>query len=198
AEERAQALRDWRSNCADEDPDLRLIYVEDAVTTQGGTIARICARSALKSDDPDARALGLRAALFMNDTLIIPFDTPMAYQEEISEAGDNEGAIERVNDDWKYVIDTYDDFGASFTFRKEDASLDSGSSEWTLQSQSGRFDENQSPIRIMVTSDSVRIDGRSFGNSLSINLTLDPVSGYLSGQAIYDGRGPYPVTVELL
>lgn len=197
AEERAQALKDWRANCSDDDPDLRLIYLEDAISVQGGTVARLCIREGLSSDDAETRALALRGALTLTDTLTIPFDMPLEYSNAVSAAGVDEDELDEIQRDWRETLHPFDGWGGMLTFKAEEVELFSTSSEWTLKMYSGRFNESQAPVRAVATGNGLKIDGVYFGNPIVVDLTLDP-SGSLVGEMMFDGEGPYPILADLL
>lgn len=197
AEDRAQALRDWRTNCAEEDPDLRLIYLEDAITSQSGTVARICVREGLKSSDAETRALALRGALTLTDTLSIPFDMPMDYSSELAAADGDEDELDDLERTWRDALKPYEGWSGMLTFKAEDVDLFSTSSEWTLKMYSGRYDERQAPVTAMATGNGLKIDGVYFGNPLVVDLTLGP-DGTLIGDMMFDGEGPFPIVADLL
>ena len=197
AEDRATTLRDWRINCADEDPDIRLIYLEDAISSQGGTIARVCIRSGLKSHDAETRALALRGALTLTDTLSLPFDMPMDYENALNETGGDEDALEELEKTWRDALKPYEGWGGMLTFKAEDVDLFSTSSDWTLKMYSGRFDERQAPVTAMATGDGLRIDGVYYGNPVVVNLSIGP-NGTLTGDMMFDGEGPFPIVADVL
>jgi len=197
AAERAAALKQWKADCSQEDPDLRLAYIEDAIINQGATVARLCARQALESKDPDTRALGLRAALAMTEVITFPFEMPVQYEKDMAIAlADDAEAVKNVENKYSYVKSGHKNFGGAFTFKQKKVSLEKASGEWFIKDEYGRFDDRYE-AQIVSTADTVRVEGSLNGDSITINLRLG-AGGLLTGEAVYDGHGPYPVIAELL
>lgn len=103
-QEKAAAIKEWRANCNDPDPDLRLAYLEAAIETKNQTIARVCIKQGLTSDNADTRNLALRAALASSERLTIQFSMPAAYHAELEKAGSDTNKQFKLNA--KYGSDT--------------------------------------------------------------------------------------------
>lgn len=197
AAERAAALKQWKADCSQEDPDLRLAYIEDAIVNQGATVARLCARQALESKDPDTRALGLRAALAMTDVLNLPFEMPIDYQKALAAAKEDDAeAVKEVQGDYSSTLYYHREFGSSFAFKQKKVELEKATTEWISKDRSGNFDPDNE-ARITSTAESIRIEGNISNRSITIDLQLKS-GGVLVGTAVLDGKGPYPVVAEIL
>nr|WP_321441487.1 hypothetical protein [uncultured Hyphomonas sp.] len=198
AAERAAALKQWKADCSQDDPELRLAYVEDAVVNQGATVARLCVREALKSDDPDARALGLRAALAMTEVLSFPFDMPVEYQKALA-AAKEEGPdeVEALDVSWRSTIKQHNELGGSFSFKQYKVSVEDTTTDWMTKNGYGKFGKDHQ-AKITTTADSIRIEG-TYGccDPVAIDLRLGP-GGMLTGSGMVDGLGPYPIVAEIL
>ncbi|KCZ94196.1 hypothetical protein [Hyphomonas johnsonii] len=198
AAERAAALKQWKADCSQEDPDLRLAYIEDAIVNQGATVARLCARQALESSDPDTRALGLRAALAMTEVLSLPFDMPIEYQTALAEAQkQGQDEVDAVNRKWSNALSLRKNLGGSFGFQQYRVSIESNTTEWLTKTYRGNFDKDEKS-KITSTADSVRIEG-TYGccDPVAIDLRLG-AGGVLSGTGMLDGIGPFPIVAEIL
>lgn len=197
AEQRAAALKEWRANCTTDDPDLRLIYVQDAIAAQDATIGRICTRAALDSENPEVRALGLRAALALNETITFRMEMPAAYLERVHAAGDDQDRIDKVKSDFRFELDTFTKYGGTYTIRSGKVSLGSGSSEWTPMSHNGQYYDGYK-LDAQATTSGIRLAGQDRLNSaISLDLDLEQ-GGFLVGTMTINSRGPYPVVAELL
>lgn len=95
--ERAAEIKEWRAQCQDPDPDLRLAIMEAAIDTGDQSIIRVCLRNALQDDSSDVRNLGLRAAIAAADKLVFTVEIPEHLDRAFKEAGDDERQWREIN-----------------------------------------------------------------------------------------------------
>lgn len=128
AEERAASLKQWRTNCADPDPVLRLAYMDQAIATEDTSILRICLREALESDDADVRNLGLRAAVASMERIVFETRMPLQLEAELAAAKGQDRRIAELNS--SRIADVYQRVKTGMAFQIEGANSSMTSSVW--------------------------------------------------------------------
>ena len=130
AQDRANKIKEWRENCNDPDPDLRLAFLESAIESGDATIMRTCVRQALTSDNVDMRNLGLRAALAMNERITFVMTLPDHVAEALAEAGTDSKKLNAVQRTYSYTIQPVESIGGIFTLVQSNAAITAPVSEW--------------------------------------------------------------------
>ncbi|MCJ2164676.1 MULTISPECIES: hypothetical protein [unclassified Pseudodesulfovibrio] len=199
AQERAGELVQWRENCNDPDPDLRLAYIENAISSGDVSIQRICIRCAVESDNADIKNLGLRAAIASLKQITFTVELPVEMQAKLQRAGDNKDEIQSVIDKNRNEFSGYNTIKNGLSFIITEATVPSSQSIWfSLAKQSSKNDDFKGTATI--TGDRINwvgrssIDRNSYESSISLKLEA---GGVLKG-TYQPSSGPvYPITAKL-
>lgn len=196
-QERAVAIKTWRAQCNDPDPDLRLAYLEAALETNDNTIIRTCARLALNSDNSDLRNLGLRAILASKEQINFEVTQPIEITKAIEDAGDDEDKLREIGN-W-YTSRAYRKIRNGMTYIVEKAKTSSSSAHWTaIGGRSSAHKDFRG--KAIIVGDRVTWTGKAELDSYQ-NCQLNVVLGSgakLSGSLICDNLHSFPVHVDLM
>lgn len=203
ATERAAAIKEWRANCSDPDPDLLVAYIEGAIESADRTIIRTCLKQALLSENEDVRNTALRGALAANDTLVLRWDMPKTYYIDIEKADGDAEAINKLNRyAWSdHLNDTKRTNGQMSFIANSVAASDKNSKWYTIWANTKRSDSHF--VDVNVTGSSLNGQGRlAFGDSNSgfedftINLKLSE-AGKLDGTGQIGNSSNFQVSIDL-
>jgi|GEM_PF-4455062 len=164
--ERAAKIKEWRANCSDPDPDLRLAYIEGAIATNDRTIIRACVRQTLNSQNEDVRNLALRAALAASERLTMMFDMPESYREAVAKAGGDPAKLKTITKKYTKPLWPHGQMNGLVTLVAKSTAFESQVSEWfVLGTNAKEMDAHTAKLTI-------------FGNSISGNGTIN-ISNYV-------------------
>ena len=198
-QERVAQIQEWRENCSDPNPDLRLAYIEAALAESDPTLSRICLELALLSDDPNIRDLGLRAALARAERLIFELEMPAAYQAAL-ESARTDSAREDVKEEWASHAQFMSAMGSRLILLAKDVSPSEPITQWTPLDSDGR-PEDSTPITLTVRAGAVEGVGstRMYRNRLAdVHLDLEITDdGALAGGFVHGAGAPFQVRAEL-
>ncbi|MBG3876401.1 hypothetical protein FVW20_05005 [Desulfovibrio oxamicus] len=194
AADRAGELKQWREKCNDPDPDLRLAHIEQAIATNDAPVQRICTRSALESDNLDIKNLGLRAAIASSTQITFTVEQSPGLIEAFKKAGNDERALNQVNDSylnrhWNYLKN-------GLVFLVDGAKVTGSSSVWFCMVDCQRRDDTYKGNAV-VTGNKISWVGRTSLGTCTLNLTLEK-GGELKGMFQVDKEPAFPVSVKLL
>lgn len=201
-QERVAQIQEWRENCSDPNPDLRLAYIEAALAESDPTLSRICLELALLSDDPNIRDLGLRAALARAERLIFDLEMPAAYQAAI-ESAENERAREEVEEQWSQRAEFLSRMGSRLILVAEDVSASQPITQWAALDENGGR-RGEAGVTLTVRAGGVDGTGQvtllyaGYRPHLGVQLDLDVTDdGALAGDLVWASGEPYQARAEL-
>ena len=203
ATERAAAIKEWRANCSDPDPDLLVAFVEGAIETDDRTIIRTCLKQALLSENEDVRNTALRGALAANDTLILKWDMPKAYYTDIEKADGDQEAISKLKRyTWDDHLDDVEKTNGQMSFVSNSVSASDKNSNWYTIWKNTKKSEAHF-VNVNVTGASLTGQGRlAFQDNsknfeeFTVNLVLNDV-GKLSGTGQIGNFSDFQVSIDL-
>lgn len=196
-QERAGELVQWREHCNDPDPDLRLAYIENAISTNDVSIKRICVRLAAESDNADIRNLGLRAAIASLNQITFSVEMPRLLQDALKKAGNREGLNDgRLNS----IYDRYEIVKNGIPMVVVDAAVPSSTSIWyPLTDRDKKDDRFKGTATIrgdqILWVGSIALGGGS-SSEATINVKLER-GGELKGFFQYHDSPLFPVSAKL-
>lgn len=196
-QERAAAIKTWRAQCNDPDPDLRLAYLEAALETKDNTIIRTCSRLAINSDNADLRNLGLRALLAAKEQIIFEVTRPEVITNALAKAGDDEDALEKI---WGwYISRAHRKIQNGMIFVVEKATMSSSSAQWiALGARTAPHKDYRGKAVIvgdrLTWSGKVQLDNT---RNCQINVLLQS-GARLVGTFVCDDLSPFPIHVDLI
>ncbi len=197
AEDRAGEIKLWREKCNDPDIDLRTAYVEEAITSKGAIVKRICVRQALESNVADIRNLGIRAAIAAKRELTFEVEYPVWLKKAYDKAGDDQEKRREVNNYFQAKDIRYIKNGITFVI--EDASVTSSSSTWFPLADLSKPHSSYKG-RAIITGDGINWNGEirlASGSKCSLSVRVIP-DAKLVGKLGCGNRGEYNVTARLL
>ena len=183
-QERAVKIKEWRANCGDPDPDLRVAYVEAAIASEDQTIIRTCLKETLVSDNPDVQNMALRAALSSVDRLTVVWEMPAAYKTEIQKADGDNDKITHINRRYRDWIERTEDTNGQMGLVPMRVDFSSNTSKWgTLWANAKSDDSYFVDIEITGTTlQAIGVFNYAGSSKTSVNFTLElNDSGVLSG-----------------
>lgn len=197
AADRAGELKTWREQCSDPDPDLRLAYVEAALESKDVSVARICIRKSLDSENADIRNLGLRAAIAAADRLTFAVKPTETLAKALQESkGDTRELAELER---SYEMRHWRVLQSGLTIEIDEADLKDGTSKWyPVTGLAARHDHFIG--QATVTGDRINWVGRinlQAPNDCIMNLVLSEGSS-LTGVFKCGHLDPFPVSASLL
>lgn len=196
-QERAGELVQWREHCNDPDPDLRLAYIESAVSTGDVSIKRICVRNAAESDNSDIRNLGLRAAIASLNQITFSVEMPRMLQDALKKAGNKDGLKDSR---LVSIYERYELVKNGIPMVIEDASVPSSTSTWFPLTDRGKKDERFKGTATIRGDQIVWVGQIALGGGSSseatINVKLDR-GGELKGSFQYHDSPIFPVDARL-
>lgn len=172
--ERAAKIKEWRQNCNDPDPDLRIAYLESAIAGKDQTVIRTCVKQLLLSDNDDVQNSAIRAGLASAERVVIQFSESEGYKKAMANAGTDTTKIDRVKKDYRFEVGILERTGGVITLAPIDVSLSSQSSRWHSNSTSS------------VTSDNHTADLTLVGSRLTGTGTILPNFSYLFSATLND------------
>jgi hypothetical protein len=197
-QERAAKIKEWRANCSDPDPDLRLAYIEAAIAAANQTVIRTCIKQTLTSDNADVRNLALRAALASSERLTLEFQMPPAYRADLDRAGSDPQKLQRVNSKYAYDLQAVNATNGSLAIVPRDVDLDGQTSTWyVLGSNTGT--EERYLAEFSVIGDTISGNGKtviSFNTTFNIQLGLND-QGELIGTGKLANSSALPLRIKL-
>ncbi len=197
-QEKAAAIKEWRANCSDPDPDLRLAYLEAAIETKNQTIARVCIKQGLTSDNADTRNLALRAALASSERLTIQFSMPAAYYAELEKAGSDTTKQQRIKNAHGSNLQAINPINGLLSLIPKEVNLHSQVSSWYVLGKNTSADD-QHTAQFSVVGDTFSGNGGaliSFVAKFNLNLRLNE-EGELFGAGKLYNSGELPVNIKL-
>ncbi len=199
AVDRANQIKEWRSNCTDPDSDMRLAWLEASIESDDLIAQRTCAKLALFDSDVEMRRLGVQMALVMNDRLIVRFSESEELLAALKLAGEDKNKIREAESDFGYTHDAFEGLAGSMTLAPKRVSLNAPSSDWMIIPNSG-VESESFQMSLTVIGDSVSGVGTAStptGRSVTLNTQLDE-TGVLSGYIAFHGGPKFPATIRLL
>lgn len=202
ATERAAAIKEWRANCSDPDPDLLVAYIEGAIETNDRTIIRTCLKQALLSENEDVRNTALRGALAANDTLVLKWDMPKDYYSAIQMAGGDQETIDKLKRDWRYSLRDVESTNGLMSFVANSVSASDKNSKWyTIWGNTKKSDNHFVNINITGSALSgqgrlARADSTSQYDEFSVTLKLNS-NGQLIGSGQIREKPNFQVSMDL-
>lgn len=195
-QDRAREIAEWRANCNDPDPDLRLAFLEVAVET-GGTPARICTMAALSSDDADMRELGLRSYLAGADRIRFEITMPPEYFRQIEAARDDNQRAS-IDREWFSEHRLMSFTNSVIVLQDKQVSSTSPNSQWDVVRNDNTID-NRSVATLTLRGDRLAGSGSLANANVGFNLDvrLSEDGNTLSGTLVMDGSGPFGVSARL-
>ena len=196
AQDRAGALKAWREQCNDPDPDLRQAYVQEAIASGDVAVQRICVRLALESDNADIRNLGLRAAIASTPRIFFTVTMPPWLEEEYKKAGTNEKRLKEMSN-W-YVVKDNNSLKNGLSFEVDGIDVTSSTSNWyPLVSLTERNDRYKGTA--VITGSSITWHGSAALSRHDCSMTLQVGSGAeISGTLQCADLPAFPVSAKLL
>lgn len=194
--ERAAKIKEWRQNCNDPDPDLRMAFLESAIAGKDQTVIRTCVKQLLLSDNDDVRNLAIRAGLASAERVVIQFSESERFKQAMANAGSDTAKIDRVNKDYRFEVGILGQTGGMITLAPIEVSMSSQSSRWYSNSTSA------------ATSDRNTAELNLVGSRLTVTGTAHPNIAYLfsatlNDQGFLEGTGKLkhaldlPITLKL-
>lgn len=197
AMERAAALKTWRAQCSEPDPDLQLGYLEEAITLNDESILRICLRQTLNSDNADTLNLALRTAIASKKRLIFETSLPPELAKAYQGVGRDKKKKEEIDD--SYIAQLYSYIANGLAFEIRDAELGSNRSLWLSIAKNSEPDDRFSGQAYAVGSKVTWTGSIWVGSTYTCDLATRIVPGSrLEGTLNCDRLWPVPVTAPLL
>lgn len=205
-EDRIGKIKQWKSDCAEEDADLRLAYVEAAIATEDPAIMRICNRLALQSDNADIRNLGLRASLASMEQIVFTPAMPDTLKKVAEKADADEAtkaAILSCGDNTSPDYKIWHSISTGIPFVIEEGKVNDSSFKWTALVNTAKTYDDYSGNAIIVGSNlswtgqfySInKCSGHSHKCSISTSLSE---SGKLDGTLQCAVGGSFEISADL-
>ncbi len=196
--ERAAALKEWRANCSDPDPDLRIAYIEAALETTDRTTIRTCLKPSLTSDNADTRNIALRAALASVERLTVEFSMPDAYHEAMEAAGSDTTKQNKIKGQFGYDTQALNYSNGQIGLVPKDVSLGAQNTRWyTIAAKSTTEDKFFGDFA--VNGDTLSGSGRvQYGSGVDFNLNASlNDQGELVGTGKLYNSSELPVRIKL-
>lgn len=196
--DRAAALKTWRAQCSEPDPDLQLGYIEEAIALKDESILRICLRQALISDNADTRNLALRTAITARERIIFETTMPPELKKDYKDAGKDKKKLAKV--DAYYISIFYDYIVNGLTFEIRDAELGSNHSLWFSIAKNSEAHGSRYGGRADVIGSRITWTGQIYGSSADscdLNVQLDH-SGQLKGTLKCGRMWSIPISAPML
>lgn len=198
--ERAAKIKEWRANCGDPDPDLRVAYVEAAIATKDQTIVRTCLKETLVSDNPDVQNMALRAALASAERMTLVWEMPAVYITEIEKAGGDNDKIKNVNNRYRGWLQSAEATNGQMGLVPMDVDFTSNTSKWGTLWINAKTDEAYF-VNIEITGTTLQAIGmyNYYGsNKRGVKFTLNlNDAGVLEGTGSLDDESDFRVSIKL-
>ena len=187
APERAEAMKEWRTNCSVDDPDLQLIYVSEAVVLGDPTIAKVCIREGLKSESLPVQEAAGRGALALNELIILDLKVPpVIAANDFRAAGIKEVYYETRRRTAYGFVNRYQ---SALILKVDDFDLTKNNSTWLLAG---------SPASGQMVGNNMKLSGKVHKHSITIDFVINPDGSVIGSASLSNYPYAFPLSGRLL
>jgi hypothetical protein len=198
AAERRTELAAVQEQVNDPDPLMRLAYLEEIVAGGDPMKVEIAIRTAMALDDPQMRALAMRAYVSVVGQVTFDWLYPEAIQKEIDRTNGDEKRIADIRRQNREIMQYYDAYARKVTFLFQD--FDLSSSKFQVFSLAGSAEPNKSlGGEGRVVGDRLQFRIPVYNGSIPCSVEISPTASLdLAGQMNCNGwPDPMPIRARM-